>query len=122
MKKENKLIPETDRGNEFPFVLMGDENVHPAAPGWPADWTVSSLYEALRKAWCADTCAPRLRSGWTENDPTVGQCSVTAFLAQDIFGGEVFGVPLGDGHFHCYNRVNGTVFDLTDAQFRPRKL
>lgn len=54
------------------------------------------------------------------DDPTVGQCSVTAFLAQDIFGGEVRGIPLGDGNFHCYNVVGDTVFDLTSEQFLPR--
>ena len=53
---------------------------------------------------------------------TLGQCSITAFLAQDIFGGEVYGIPLGDGNFHCYNKAGGRVFDLTSEQFLPETL
>ena len=61
-----------------------------------------------------------MRADWSEENRTLGQCSVTAFLAQDIFGGQVWGVPLGDGNYHCYNVAGGCVFDLTSEQFeRP---
>ena len=60
------------------------------------------LYDLLSEIWCADTCAPRMRDGWSKENMTLGQCSITAFLAQDIFGGEVYG--------DC-------VFDLTSEQF-----
>lgn len=76
------------------------------------------LYARLMAVWSADTCAPRMRDAWAGEHPSFGQCSVTAFLAQDIFGGEVLGVPLPDGNFHCFNRVGGCVFDLTSEQFR----
>lgn len=75
------------------------------------------LYDALSKIWCAETCAPRLRGEWTKENMTKGQCSITAFLAQDIFGGKVYGIPLGDGNFHCYNVVGDCRFDLTSEQF-----
>ena len=75
------------------------------------------LYEALQKVWCADTCAPRMRDRWTEQNKTLGQCSITAFLAQDIFGGKVYGIPLPEGGFHCYNVIGNCVFDLTSEQF-----
>ncbi len=78
---------------------------------------VKKLYNDLKKCWCAETCAPRMRGGWSEENPALGQCSVTAFLAQDIFGGEVWGVPLGDGNCHCFNVVSGAEFDLTSEQF-----
>ncbi len=80
------------------------------------------LYDMLSQLWCADTCAPRMRGDWSPANKTLGQCSITAFLAQDIFGGEVFGVPLGDGNYHCYNVVGDCVFDLTSEQFGERKL
>ena len=54
---------------------------------------------------------------WSESNPTCGQCSITSFLVQDIFGGEVYGVPNGDGSFHCFNKVGDAVFDLTSEQF-----
>ena len=62
------------------------------------------LYDALEHVWCADTCAPRLRDRWTEDNKTWGQCSITAFLVQDIFGGKVFGVPREGGTFHSAAR------------------
>ena len=75
------------------------------------------LYDALNYIWCEYTCAPRMRKDWSNDNKTLGQCSITAFLAQDIFGGEVYGVPLKDGNFHCYNVVGDSVFDLTSEQF-----
>jgi len=53
---------------------------------------------------------------------TIGQCSITAFLVQDIFGGLVYGVPLEDGNYHCFNVIGNIVFDLTSEQFGERKL
>lgn len=84
--------------------------------------TPRDLYEALRHIWCEYTCAPRLRAEWNEENPTWGQCSITAFLAQDIFGGEVYGILLPGGNYHCYNVVDGVVFDLTSEQFGDEKL
>ncbi len=80
------------------------------------------LYDALSKIWCAQTCAPRMRDRWTKENKTLGQCSITAFLAQDIFGGEVYGIPREGGNYHCYNVVGDCVFDLTSEQFGQEKL
>lgn len=79
--------------------------------------TPVDLYDALSKIWCADTCAPRMRDRWTPENRTLGQCSITAFLAQDIFGGEVYGIRRPDGNYHCYNVVGDCCFDLTSEQF-----
>ena len=85
--------------------------------GWNQIHTPQDLYTALSDVWCEYTCAPRMRCDWHKENRTLGQCSVTAFLAQDIFGGDVYGVPLEDGNFHCFNIVDGHVFDLTSEQF-----
>ncbi len=82
--------------------------------------TPIDLYDALCTVWCADTCAPRMRSDWTSGNRTLGQCSITAFLAQDIFGGEVYAMPTDNGGVHCYNVVDGYTFDLTSEQFGER--
>lgn len=79
--------------------------------------TPIDLYDALSRIWCADTCAPRMRDRWTPENMTLGQCSITAFLAQDIFGGKVYGVPRSGGTFHCYNVIGDCRFDLTSEQF-----
>ena len=76
------------------------------------------LYNVLSDGvWRAETCAPRMREDWSKENKTLGQCSITAFLVQDIFGGEVYGVRLADGNFHCYNVIEGKQYDLTIEQF-----
>lgn len=75
------------------------------------------LYDVLSGIWCADTCAPRMRDGWSPENPTLGQCSITAFLVQDIFGGKVYGILRHGGNYHCYNVAGNAVFDLTSEQF-----
>ena len=79
--------------------------------------TPRDIYDLLSNIWCEYTCAPRMRKDWSEANRTLGQCSITAFLAQDLFGGKVYGVPLEDGNYHCFNVVGDCVFDLTSEQF-----
>ena len=75
------------------------------------------LYDMLSNIWCEYSCAPRLRPNWSKENMTLGQCSITAFLVQDIFGGDVYGIPLPEGGVHCFNNVNGHIFDLASEQF-----
>lgn len=89
---------------------------------YPMIKTPRDLYDALCEIWCAETCAPRMRKNWNESNKSLGQCSVTAFLAQDIFGGKVYGILRPGGNYHCYNVVENRVFDLTSEQFGSEKL
>ncbi|MBR6880146.1 MAG: hypothetical protein IKN14_03610 [Clostridiales bacterium] len=98
-------------------VVLSKENEDYKGIVTPVD-----LYDALSHIWCADTCAPRMRHEWTPENMTLGQCSITAFLVQDIFGGEVRGILRPGGNFHCYNDVGGHVFDLTSEQFGDENL
>ena len=79
--------------------------------------TPRDYYDILSGIWCAETCAPRMRGSWTPENKTLGQCSITAFLIQDIFGGKVYGILRPGGNYHCFNDVSGCVFDLTSEQF-----
>ena len=101
----------------FGFHGWKEATVQARVRDFPGIHTPRDLYNALWHVWSAETCAPRMREEWSEENRTLGQCSVTAFLAQDIFGGQVRGVPLGDGNFHCYNTVGECAFDLTSEQF-----
>ena len=92
-------------------LVQADSQAFPGA-GTPRD-----LYDVLLGCWDEDTCAPRMRKDWSKENPTLGQCSITSFLVQDIYGGKVYGVPLPEGGVHCYNDVGGCVFDLTSEQF-----
>lgn len=84
---------------------------------YPLIHTPMDLYDALSQIWCAETCAPRMRHEWSEDNKTLGQCSITAFLAQDIFGGRVYGILRDGGNYHCYNVIGDCCFDLTSEQF-----
>ena len=63
-----------------------------------------------------------MRDSWTKENKTLGQCSITAFLAQDIFGGKVYGILRAGGNYHCYNVIGDCAFDLTSEQFGDEKL
>ena len=101
------------------YLFYGNENasVPAISTEYPGIRTPKDLYDVLSGVWCEYTCAPRLRAGYSSGHRTCGQCSITAFLVQDIFGGRVYGVPREGGTFHCYNEVDGHVFDLTSEQF-----
>ena len=79
--------------------------------------TPRDYYDLLSDLWCAETCAPRMRAEWSAHNPTLGQCSITAFLMQDFFGGKVYGILRPGGNYHCFNVVDDCVFDLTSEQF-----
>ncbi len=83
--------------------------------GFIAD--MNDMYEKLKEIWSAETCPPRMRHKWTRDNPSLGQCSITAFLVQDYFGGDVYGILRNGGSYHCYNVINCCTFDLTSEQF-----
>ena len=98
--------------SEYRFYGAESANIQDSRGLSPRDY-----YDILSKIWCAETCAPRLRNKWSADNKTMGQCSVTAFLMQDIFGGEVYGILRPGGNYHCFNVVGNCVFDLTSEQF-----
>ena len=91
---------------ESPFVGFKD-----------ASQELKEVYGILLKVWTKETCAPRMRQEWDQNHPSYGQCSVTAYLIQDLFGGEVRSIKLEDGSNHCFNIIDEKLFDLTSPQF-----
>ncbi len=88
-----------------------------AASQYPQIKTARDLYDILLQLWSAESCAPRLREQWSTQNPTLGQCSITAFLVQDLFGGRVYGILRPGGNYHCYNVIGDHKFDLTSEQF-----
>lgn len=91
--------------------------MRPVEPKYAKVGTAREFYDLLSGIWCRKTCAPRMQDEWSEDNKTLGQCSITAFLVQDIYGGEVYGILRPGGNYHCYNVVDGHVFDLTSEQF-----
>lgn len=103
------------------YRFLGHETAAEIKPADDSGYDLDSLldlYDVLSDGiWRIDTCTPRLRPEWSEENRTLGQCSITAFLVQDIFGGEVYGIPIPGGNFHCYNVISGRQYDLTVEQF-----
>ena len=97
---------------EYKFYNAKNANIKDARGLTPRDY-----YDLLSNIWSKKTCAPRMQDRWTEDNKTLGHCSITAFLMQDIYGGLVYGVPLEDGNYHCFNVIGDTIFDLTSEQF-----
>ncbi len=111
--------PQKGQGRVMAYKFYGWEQADTPAvtDEYEGILTPGDLYDALSEIWCEYTCAPRMRKGWSMENQTLGQCSITAFLAQDIFGGKVYGVPREGGNYHCYNVAGGRLFDLTSEQF-----
>lgn len=101
----------------YKFFGWEQKDVTPIDQSFKAIKNQRDLYDKLDAIWCEYSCAPRLREKWRTSHKTLGQCSITSFLIQDIFGGEVYGVPLEGGGYHCYNVVGDVRFDLTSEQF-----
>ncbi|MEE9454633.1 MAG: hypothetical protein V3V13_09670 [Paracoccaceae bacterium] len=66
---------------------------------------------ALESSWSLQSS-----SLWQKGNPALGQCGVTALVAQDILGGEIIKTKYGD-IWHFYNHINGEVIDFTRIQF-----
>ncbi len=102
---------------EYSFYGWESSEIHDENGLTPRDY-----YDILSEIWCEYTCAPRLREKWSAENKTLGQCSITAFLMQDIFGGKVYGILRPGGNYHCFNEAGGCIFDLTSEQFGDEKL
>ncbi|WP_117208367.1 YunG family protein [Allorhizocola rhizosphaerae] len=88
----------------------------------PAD-----LVEAIRRSWDEQTCDP-VDLPWSPDNPSRGQCGVTALVLHDLLGGDlvVGEVRYASGDrqgWHTWNRLpDGTFVDLTRQQFGPDEL
>ena len=87
---------------EYKFYGWQTADCKPADSSYEKIQNPRHLYDILSEIWCEYTCAPRLRENWSRENQTLGQCSITAFLAQDIFGGKVYGILREGGNYHCY--------------------
>jgi hypothetical protein len=83
--------------------------------------TLEAIERAIREAWSLDTAEED--DGWTSDNPSRGQCDITALVVQDLLGGDVLGADVFlDGariEGHMWNRLpSGIEVDLTREQFR----
>lgn len=84
-------------------------------------FSLTTIERAIRDAWSLDTAEED--DGWTPDNPSRGQCDVTALVVQDLLGGDILGADVFlDGERiegHMWNRlVSGVDVDLTRDQFK----
>ena len=77
---------------------------------------ISQLKELLGNSWRLETCSPGLKSEWLKDNPSLGQCAITALIVNDYFGGKIMRCMASSGS-HYYNQIDGEIVDLTVEQF-----
>src|SRR5260221_14559881 len=85
--------------------------------------SLATMEDAIRSAWCRETTDDP--NEWSLENPSLGQCGVTALVVRDYLGGELLMaevLPADGGEVsdrHCWNRLgSGIEIDLTREQFR----
>jgi len=89
--------------------------------------TLTEIEAAVRASWDAQTCDP-VDLPWSGDNPSKGQCGVTALVLNDLLGGDLLSaeVLFPDGTrqgWHTWNVFGGTdvddgfQVDLTGEQF-----
>ena len=77
---------------------------------------ISELNRIIEKSWSKETCYPMSCDDWSIDNPSLGQCAITALVVNDFLGGKIMRCMCGDIS-HYYNIVNGEIVDLTREQF-----
>ena len=81
-------------------------------------YSIDQLFGMLLEVWCRDTAYPSCQIDYNcENDPTYGQCAITATLVYDMFGGTIHKVKVDGGGTHYFNMIKDHYIDLTRDQF-----
>ena len=103
--------------------MLTEEVAHPDGSDRRYPLTLEGVEAAIRASWSVESCDPTDVEEWTPDNPSRGQCAVTALVVHDLLGGQLLeaevrnhdGSPQG---FHYWNRLAGVDVDLTRSQFR----
>lgn len=76
----------------------------------------------LRKAWCKETAHPSYQKDWDENNPSFGQCCVTALAMQDLYGGDIYECKVQGKRHYVNITPEGYLHDLTSSQFGTERI
>ncbi|MBR1802120.1 hypothetical protein IJ768_02770 [Candidatus Saccharibacteria bacterium] len=98
----------TKSGREISFYGAGERE------------DLDKFFGVLLKSWVKRSAYPASQNDPEynfDNDPSYGQCTVTAMVVQDEFGGTIHRVRVNGGGTHYFNKIDGRYFDLTSDQF-----
>ena len=77
---------------------------------------IGQLKKLLIQSWDSETCVKGLQAEWSKDNPSLGQCAITALIVNDYFGGKIMRCMASSGS-HYYNLIDGQLVDLTVEQF-----
>ena len=78
---------------------------------------MKTFQQKLRAAYGPDTCHPSYVSQWSPENPTAGQCAITALLVHETFGYDIYEIKVNRSR-HFFNKTpSGEIVDLTAEQF-----
>ena len=81
--------------------------------------SIDDLFKLLLDVWCKETAYPSCQKDYNnDEDPTYGQCAITATLVHDLFGGTIHKIRVDGGGTHYFNIINNHYIDLTSDQFK----
>ena len=76
-----------------------------------------SQTENIKKAWCRATAHPSYQKDWTIDNPSYGQCCVTALIIQDLYGGDICECKVRNKKHYINITPEGRLLDFTAEQF-----
>ena len=125
MITENTLVKQAvekakNKKRCFGYLFYGDDlkniKCKPISQ-FPGITTLLELFSVLECCWSKETTYPSCQADWVPNDPSYGQCAITATLVHDMFGGTIHKIRVSGGGTHYFNKLNGQYVDLTREQF-----
>ena len=78
---------------------------------------INRLETMLKSCYSKDTCYPKYKEKWNINNPTCGQCAITALIVQEYMGGTIHKIRIQNNETHYFNIINKNIYDFTKEQF-----
>lgn len=78
---------------------------------------INKLEIMLKSCYSKDTCYPKYIEKWNINNPTCGQCAITALIVQEYIGGTIHKIRIQNNETHYFNIINKNIYDFTKEQF-----
>ena len=78
--------------------------------------TLKELNNLLYDCYSSETCYPKLKDEWTEENKTLGHCAITSLIVNDYFDGKIAKCNV-QGISHYFNIIDDEIIDLTKEQF-----
>lgn len=81
-----------------------------------SDSQIAELTKKFEDCWSMESAHPDSQGEWSDENKSIGQCAVTAFIIYDLFGGEL---AKNKQFHHIWNIFpDGSQHDFSRTQFK----